>query len=229
MIYLRGTQLQTGDTRALIKVASPDFSATQGQTLRPEWTGPALTFYYGTGLARLWVSGYIPSENTSEKNQNVTLHLPNVPFMYESPCCSNTLNMCVRAHMRACVHACCGRACMCKCGGRKTTSAVIPQMLYTLFLRQGLSLAGNSPSRLDWLIREPRSLLSLLPSPGIISVCYHTQLFFLTCAVRCQPMDFTDWATSSISNLNHRVLYKNGTFQEHTTSTGPVYNGLKRM
>lgn len=178
MIYLRGTQLQTGDTRALIKVASPDFSATQGQTLRPELTGPALSFFYGTGLARLWVSRYIPSENTSEKNQNVSLHLPSDPLMYESLCSSNTLNMCVCARVHACVRVVCGGACMCKCGGWKTTSAVIPQMLYTLFLRQGLSLAGNSPSRLDWLIREPRSLLPLLPSPGIISVCYLTQLFF---------------------------------------------------
>lgn len=101
MIYLRGTQLQTGDTRALIKVASPDFSATQGQTLRPELTGPALSSYYSTGLARLWVSRYIPSENTSEKNQNVPLHLPSDPLMYESPCCSNTLNMCVCARVRA--------------------------------------------------------------------------------------------------------------------------------
>lgn len=121
MIYLRGTQLQTGDTRALIKVASPDFSATQRQTLRPELTGPALSFFYGTGLARLWVSRYIPSENTSEKNQNVSLHLPSDPLMYESLCSSNTLNMCVCAHacMRACVLCGGGHVCVSMEGGRQ--------------------------------------------------------------------------------------------------------------
>lgn len=178
MIYLRGTQLQTGDTRALIKVASPDFSATQGQTLRPELTGPALSFFYGTGLARLWVSRYIPSENTSEKNQNVSLHLPSDPLMYESLCSSNTLNMCVCARVHACVRVVWGGACMCKCGGWKTTSAVIPQMLYTLFLRQGLSLAGNSPSRLDWLIREPCHSYLCSPVLGLLVYVTTPSYFF---------------------------------------------------
>lgn len=51
---------------------------------------------------------------------------------------------------------------------RGQPSAVLFVWLALYFLRQGLSLAWNSSSRLEWLAREPWALLSVsLPTLGL--------------------------------------------------------------
>lgn len=39
--------------------------------------------------------------------------------------------------------------------GQRTTYDVIPQVIVTFFMKQGLLLAWNSPRGLGWLISEP--------------------------------------------------------------------------
>lgn len=68
--------------------------------------------------------------------------------------------------------------CLCTHGSQKTTLGVLPQTPSIFILRQDLSLAWNSQSRLSCCpvnSREPSSHL-YLPSPGIASMYHHAQL-----------------------------------------------------
>lgn len=55
----------------------------------------------------------------------------------------------IHTHLICCVwHVCVVALCACICGGRKSASDGIFQAVSTRFLRQGLSLAWDSPDRL---------------------------------------------------------------------------------
>lgn len=77
------------------------------------------------------------------------------------------VSSCWRVRAHACMHECiglgCMYTCMYACGGLRTTSAVIPQVLSTLFLRQDLSLTWSLPSRQGWPAYELDICFSLPP------------------------------------------------------------------
>lgn len=71
---------------------------------------------------------------------------------------------------------------VCVCGGQGLTSAVIPQVVSPWYLRQGLSLAWNSPAMLGSLVSEGASCF-YFHSTGITKVCLHLfmSLYFFLC------------------------------------------------
>lgn len=72
------------------------------------------------------------------------------------------MHMCVQVHM---------------CGDHRTTyDGTLRKAIYFLSLKEGLSLAESSPSRLAWLASMPQGPPSLLlPSTENTTVHQHTQ------------------------------------------------------
>lgn len=99
------------------------------------------------------------------------------------------LCVCTHAYLYTCLSvwscACLGRGVhmcpwTCQCSERTTLSATPQAPTTFFFFRQGIFLAQNLPSRLEWLTCEPEgsSCLCFL-SAGITSVHQHTQHFML--------------------------------------------------
>lgn len=74
------------------------------------------------------------------------------------------------------LHCVCMCVCACSCRGaqkqlrrgQRTILAVIPQLLSTLFMRQSLLLAWNSPSKQSWMLSKPMRQESLFVSPALL-------------------------------------------------------------